>query len=428
MRKITFLLLTVSFLFACKKNHDITPSKDNKTSYTDKIVLNDPQVTGDSLKISWSMLDTAVFANYTLLRKDYSDGQMNSIKQLYQKNQTFVYDNAVPYSPTVQYQVVGSLASGQTISSNVISYSRPNIQLLNVSPFDIIYSDNDQVLYFFEKSGKISIYSIAQNTIIKSVNTMATIGYCDLGTYNGRKELYVPRNDGWVFIYDATTLEKIDQISTGLSNSCVVFNNNNLYVSTAAWTMRPLKVYSRINGTKISENGDFELTRFKHVPNTDFDLLEITINIGPTDQDYYHFSTSGVFLSHTNDLYHGDYPLDASIFEFFPDGSKYITSSSGAIYNKDMTYQISLPRGNLSFTTFVLNQTEKLIYAGCQTKNIEVYSMTDYNHVRTISTKAYPYKIFDMGNQLLCISSATGSNCIYCTPSINNIVIEKVNK
>jgi hypothetical protein len=432
MKRLAVILIATVILFGCKKdNKDIktsTPDTPPKT-YTNQIVLNDLKIMDDSIKLSWSLLDTSAFVNYTLLRKDYGNAQMTMVKQLYKKDQTAVTDNAVPYSPLVQYQVEGRLSSGKVISSNVLSYSRPEIKILDVIPFDVQLNSADQTLYFFEKSGKISIYSLSQNTIIKSISTNATIGYCDFGMYNGRKEIYVPRNDGWVFIYDASTLEKVDQIATGLSNSCVVFNNNNLYVSTAAWTNRPLKVYNRQTGKKISETGDFELTRFKYVPNSNFELLEITINIGPVDQDYYRFATDGTFINHSDDRYHGDYPLDAGIFEFFPDGSKYITSSSGAIYKKDMTYEGSLPRGNLMFTTFALSQTDKLIYAGIQTKNIEVYSMTDYQRVKTINTKGYPYKLFDLGNQILSVSSITQANpCTYCQTQLAGIVIEKLIK
>jgi hypothetical protein len=208
----------------------------------------------------------------------------------------------------------------------------------------------------------------------------------------------------------------------------VVYYNNNLYVSTSAWTNAPIKVLSRASGVLISETGDFDITRFKRIPNSSLELLEISINIGPVDQDYYKFTADGRFVSHSDDRYHGDYPLDHKIFEFFPDGSKYITSSSGAIYNKDMTYLASLPRGNLLFTTFSINQSENLIYAGCQTRNIKVYTVNNFNEVKTLRTKAYPYKIFDTGKQLLCISATKANTCSSCSYSVSNLVIEKINK
>lgn len=428
MTKKFILIVFAAIIFAgCSKKNNPTPPVVKTQNYSNKIVLNDVKVTSDSLQISWSKLDTVNFYQYTLYRKDDASAQMIPVKQLFKKDQTSISDASVPYSPIVQYQVVGTLLSGVSISSNIVSYLRMDIKTLPLNPFDVIYSSTDHLLYFFETSGMISIYDLQKGEFVRTLNTQATIGYCDFGVYNNKKELYVPRNDGWIFVYDAVTLEKITQINIGLSTSCVVSDNNVLYVSTAAWTQRPLKVYSRATGQKISETGDFELTRFKKVPNTNTDLLEITINIGPTDQDYYKFLTDGTFISHTDDRYHGDYPLDAGIFEFFPDGNKYITSSNGAIYNTTMTYEASLPRGTLNFTTFTFNKTDQLIYAGCQSKNIEVYSMSDYSHVKTIATKAYPYKIFDDNGKILCISKTVKSDS-YNNVASASVVIENINK
>jgi hypothetical protein len=127
------------------------------------------------------------------LRRDDLGEDLVVINQFYKKDKTVVTDHSVPYSPTVQYQVIGNLSSGKSVESNVITYSRKTIQPLKIAPYDIIYSDN--LLYFFEKNGKISIYN-KDGVLNKSIATQATIGYCDFGTYNGKKELYVPRNDG----------------------------------------------------------------------------------------------------------------------------------------------------------------------------------------------------------------------------------------
>jgi hypothetical protein len=433
MKKLLVAITMAVLFLGCGKSHkpevQPTPPDIPVKNYSNKIVLNEAKLIGDSLNLSWSKLDTPNLMTYTLMRKDNSNAQMISIKQYLAKDKNSIFDSAVPYSPSVQYQVVGNLSSGLTISSNIITHSRPDIKAFDINPFDVLYSDKDNLLYFFEKTGKISIYDIQKSQIIKSINTDATIGYCDFGVYNNKKELYVPRTDGWIFVYDAVTLEKITQISIGLSASCIVFNNNNLFVSTAAWTQRPIKVYNRANGKKISETGDFELTRFKKVPNTNTELLEITINIGPVDQDHYSFAADGTFMSHQDDIYHGDYPLDAGIFEIFPDGSKYITSSSGSIYNRSMTYEASLPRGNLNFNCFALTQADQLIYAGCQNKNIEVYTMNSYNRVKTIKTNGYPFRIFDYQGKILSVSKTSKfDNTYYNNNASSQIVIELLNK
>ncbi|GGF03189.1 hypothetical protein GCM10011383_12670 [Hymenobacter cavernae] len=397
--------------------------------------MSEPKVVGDSIKLQWTKLENANFMSYSVLRKTPSDSYQIPIAQNYRADQVSFVDNTVPYSATVEYQVIARISSnqpnqpnqaGQTISSNIISYQRKDIKTLAIAPYDVQFRPQDRLLYFFEKSGTISKYDVKSEQIVKSVNTAATIGYCDFGTYNGVEELYVPRNDGWIFIYDAATLAKVDQLNVGLSSSCVVAYNGLLFISTSAWTNRPLKVYNRATKQLISETGDFDQTRFKRFPNSATELLEITLNIGPTDQDYYSFNANGTSSYHVNDRYHGDYPLDANIFEFFPQGNKYITASAGAIYRKDMTYEASLPRGNKEFTTFCFDESAQLIYAGTRTKSLEVYTIASYNYMRSIATKAYPFKLFkDTNGGFLCVSSINPPASYYSPPS-SGIIIEQV--
>ncbi|TDH28708.1 hypothetical protein EXU57_01125 [Segetibacter sp. 3557_3] len=174
----------------------------------------------------------------------------------------------------------------------------------------------------------------------------------------------------------------------------------------------------------MSETGDFDLTRFKKIPGSNTELLEITINIGPVDQDYYSFGPTGNFITRLNDKYHGDYPLDHRIFEIFPSGNKYITHSSGAIYNKTMTFEATLPRGNLEFTTFDFDVANSHIYAGTKTKTVEVYTMDSYTKVRSIPTKAYPIKIFKDNAGVICVSSTIAPSNFSNTPF--KVIIEEI--
>jgi len=424
MRNILIFFISITVLIGCKKDDISTPSP-NPANYTDKIILNDLQATPDSVVITWSILNNPGFINYTITRKDDPAGLGTIIATVYDSLKVKYVDKAIPYTPYLEYQIIGNLRTGQRIESNIVKYQRSDIKLLKVSPFDIQFDDQNRQLYFFEKTGTISIYSLETNAITSTINTGATIGFCDFGMYNGVKELYVPRNDGWVFVYNAQTLQLIDQINVGLASSCVVNNNNILYVSTSAWTNRPLKVYNRITKSKISESGDFELTRFKKIPNSNTELLEITINIGPVDQDFYRFDANGNILQHLDDIYHGDYPLDYKIFEFFPSGNKYITSSSGAIYSKNMVFEATLPRGSLEFTSFYFDGPQQQIYCGTKSKTIEVYSELNYTHIRSITTKAYPYRIFKDGNNgLVCLSSSTKSD--YYSDAPKDIIVEKI--
>ncbi|WP_354580158.1 hypothetical protein [Hymenobacter sp. UYP22] len=369
-------------------------------------MLSEVKAAGDSVKLQWTRLDNSNFVNYSVTRRTLDDTYATSIHRQFNNSAVAFVDNTVPYTATVDYQVVAQLTNGQTVYSNIVSYQRPNIRTVAVAPFDVQFQPTGRLLYFFEQSGKILKYDLASERVLTSLATGATIGYSDFATYGGHEELYVPRNDGWVFIYDAATLTKIDQLSVGSAASCVVANNGLLFVSNSAWTNRPLKVYNRATKQLVAETGDFDRTRFKRIPNTNTELLEITLNIGPTDQNYYSFGPTGTFQGFSNDTYHGDHPLDATIFEFFPGADRYITSTYGAIYRRNMIYETTLPRGNKEFTTFGFDAGAQLIYAGTRTRSVEVYTMNGYSHSRTIPTKAYPYRLFkDPNGGFICVSS-----------------------
>lgn len=428
VKKLLPLLLLLLALAACKKN-DVTPD-----SYPDKIVLSEAQLTNDSVSLSWTRLDNSALVGYQVFRRlrptDYTypisaPGYGVNNRAL----ATHYTDKTVPYSSYVEYQVVGLLPNGQSISSNVVALKRPAIKTIDFTPFDVQFDRTRRRLYFFDNTGVISQYDLASAVVTKSVNTNAVIGYSDFATYNGVRELYVPRNDGWVFVYNAETLEKIDQLNVGTGASCVVAANGLLYVSTASWLSHPLKVYNRASKSLVMETGDWDATRFKRIPgstsaSSNVELLEMTLRIGPPEQYYYNFTPGGSLLTRFPDRYHGDYPVDGTIFEPFPTGIKYITSTSGTIYSKSLVYEATLPHGSLSYTTFGFDAASQAIYAGTTTRTVEVYALSTYDHSRTINTKAYPYQLFEDGaNGLLCVSSTTPFS-VYGHP--NQLVVEQI--
>jgi len=436
MRICILFAISLFGLLSCEKDDEIYPH-NNADTYSNQIILKDLKISGDSVKLTWTKLDTLKFTGYLIIRKDkknvivnptdYNDSYV--IKKIYDPNVTTYTDIDIPLTPYMEYQVIGLLSNKYTynyIFSNSKTYERPSINIFEFDILDIMPDLSNNRLYIIEKSqGKISIFDYETKTTLKSLNSEATIGYCSIGDNGSTKELYVPRSDGWIFVYNAETLEKIDQIDITIPSSCVVNNSGKLFISTDAWTNRPLKVYDRITKTMISENGDFEDTRLRLIPNTNTEIIEVTINIGPTDLDYYSFNSNGSFIIHKNDNYHGDYPLDAAVFQFFPDGKKFITSSEGAIYDINLKYLNRIPKGNFLFSDFAFSADASLIYCACSNaKKIVSYSSSNFVKNKEYMTQGYPYKIFRKENSLICVSkTALGSDYSY-GPS--NYIIEKI--
>lgn len=436
IKKILIAIFLIATIAGCKKSgKDSTPSQPVKkpNTYSDKIILDTVIFKNDSSKLSWSTLDTSNFLKYTLYRID--NGSKVMVKEFFKREQTTFVDIYNPRNETILYQVVGSLYSGASISSNAIQFALPALKVQDINPFDVLYNKEDQLLYLITEYGRIAIYDLKKDTITKTIETNVTTGFSDLGTFNNKKELYVPRGDGYVYIYDAITLNKITQINVGTASSSVVFNNNNIFVSHdfSFSVDNAISVFNRATGGLVTQTGRNNYSRLKKVPNSNTNLLEISIRESPVDQDYFKFSADGEFLTKEIDGYHGERPLNPNIFEFFPDGRHYITSTEGAIYSQDMVYQGKLAKEySYTFTTFAINQTSQLIYGGTSLRTIEVYSASNYSNIKSIKTRSYPFKLFDDDNKILCVSKIEQFSTL---PDPNNpynysnkVVIEHINK
>jgi len=425
---LTLALLAFFCLTSCQKDDQTQPDVDEPVvrEYSNKVVLQNLSVSADnSAKLTWSKLDTSAFREYLIVRKESKDDIIDVshpfyypsqvIKRISDPNTTSFTDLDIPYTPYLEYQVIAVLGTSNSISKNIYSnsktYERPGIKVFKAQPYDVLPDLSNNRLYIIESdSGKISIYNFESGAVEKSISTNAKIGFSDFGTFNNKRELYVPRNDGWVYVYDAATLQKIDQVNCGSDASCVVFNNNKLFVSTDDdyWPNRPLKVIDRATKAVITTAGDNDRTRMKLIPGTTSEFIDISLYIGPTDLGYLKFDANGNKVTQFEDRYHGDYPLDAIAFQIMPNGLEFITSDEGAIYSKDLTYKLRLPHGNYRYSDFAFSSTGSTIYAACSNNKLVIsYTSPGYVETKKYSTKGYPYKVFRKDNTLICLSSSS---------------------
>ena len=409
----TLLLLFIS----CSK-------EEIPTKFKDQIILNELKTSSDGVILNWTELDNELFSSYTVMR---SEGKANELGQeitltrILNSQQTTYTDTEVPFSPLVKYKIIGNLINKEPVMSNSKEIARKQIKTLDLHIDQVIPMFAKHNLFLISKSGTIIIYDYTSNTVVKTKIIDSKIGFCDIKNYQNNSELFVPREDGWIYIYDSNSLELKDRIDIGRASSCVVFNNNQLFVSTDAWTQQPLKVYDRSTGKIIEETGDFDQTRIRLIPGTNSQFIEVTLNIAPTDLDYYNFDNVGHIIEHKNDKYHGDFPLDANIFEFFPNHQKFITGREGAIYNVNLEYQSRLPEGYLHFSDFCFDTQNNIIYAGCSNeKSVHKYDMNNYSALGFIKSNTYPQFVFRDNNQLIIIGkSSEAPDALFITENIN---------
>ncbi|TGD79654.1 hypothetical protein [Hymenobacter wooponensis] len=434
IQRLLVLFLLLGLFSACEseKKEDPIP-----VIITDSITLNELQMQGDSVaNLTWSALNNPDFVEYRVIRKEdptepTSEAGTSHIKAQFIGRHR---DWNVPYTGYVQYQVLGVLSSGRIIESNVVTYRRPGVQSLNAYITDVQFDSQNRDLYFFGKQGDIRKFSLSSGKVTQSVQIGQNIGFCSFGTYQGRQELYVPCADGQILIYDAATLTKLDELTTNMGPlTDVLASNNQLFVSSTYYAGSALQTFSRATKARISFAGSLAWSnmRLKKVPGTTTEFIGVSLSISPVDQDYYRFSAAGFYQSFYDDRYHGDYPLDALLFEFSPTGEQYATGSEGALYRRDMTHLTNLPRsGNYTFTCYGFDPAAQMLYAGTSAKTIEAISLNGYRRVKSQKTRLYPVKLFQDGNNgFISVSSTYRPDNYYYggTASLAKIAVERFN-
>ncbi len=430
MKKIFLILSACLVIYSCgSSNDDITevvvtpPVIENKINLTSS--YND---SAETVSLSWTLAGDNTYMQYKIVRSDSQNGPQTELLTVGPTQ--FSYTSIVPFNAYFEYQIIGIKTNGEQVKSNIVKVERPDIKLLNLKTFDAQFDKNTGKLYLLDTDGKIALYDVNSGTVTHQISTNATLGYSDIGTYNGSVELYVPRNDGWVDIYDGNDLTLKAQVNFGMPLISTVYHNGILYGSSSNSNNSVIKSASRTTNTIISQSPQlyYNTGRMKKSVGTSVKLYTITQNITPIDLDLYNFDLNGNYVNHQDDIYHGDYPLNYRIFETFPDG-RVITSSSGSVYNSQMIYQNNLPSGNSKLTSFDFDSNS--IIAGNMSKAIEFYNINTYTKTQTINTKKFPYKVFSYNNKVVCVSSTTQLNVQsydYSNVVPENVMIEVFNK
>lgn len=397
--KNIILLFSLLFIFSCRNESSPEP----EPTPIEKITLNSPIVINENtIQLNWTTTGLKNYQSFQILKRTSEKGNATYLNQV--DGKTFIkIDDEVEYIPYVDYQILGYTTTGEQILSNLVTYKRPEIKLLGIKPVDAIMDSELGNIYIFDLNGGIHLYNIAQNKITLSISSNAKLGFADLGTYNGKKELYVPRNDGWVYVYDANNLNLIDQISFKSEIESVVYHNNVLYGATKDISNKSIKTVSRSTKQIISESGFYQSGRLKRLNNTQVKFFWISSGISPTDLGLFNFDANGNLIDKMSDSYHGDYPLNHRIFESFPDGKRMITSNTGTIYDDKLKVVSGLPKGNSELTSFSFDSN--YIIAGTMSKTIDFYDINSYLRIKSINTIRYPFRVFSYGNKIISLSS-----------------------
>lgn len=416
MRNFIWIFVSgiIFFLSGCSKKSD-SSIDTNPAPSTSKITITDFQKTENCVRITWSKVENSDFTQYCILRRTY---RATDTTRFYSPeiigttslaNLNSFTDYEVPAALYVEYQVVADCYNKQNhatnrIFSNVRSLERPELKKFSFNPKDILHDAVNHRIYVIDNdSGKIAVLDYETREITSKIKTFANLGFSSLGIFNGAEELYVPRNDGWIYIYNANTLEKIDQFRAGVSCNSVVFNNGKLFVSVDSnYNNYTLKVFGRagknlISNTVINSIPD----HLAVVPGSDTKLF----GIGYYRLFSFEYDANGHSVSNNSGTW-SSYYNNSRIFEVLPDGQGLITFTNGSIYSGSLNLVQTLPFGNYSFTSYAFNSSLTSVFAGCSNyNNVVEYSYQNYSELHTYPCIGYPAAVFTDNANLIVLSN-----------------------
>lgn len=425
MKKIIISLLLALVYLSCKKEEVIVVIPNDSS-----MQLSVDQVLNDSgIVLKWNKYNNERFSKYRLIR--YSTYMRNGVFGNHwdtldtntDPNHLTYTDQNIPLTNNAAYYLHAYNDSGRIVASAYLNYPLPR-GLFFGQPKDILFDKDHHWLYITEEN-KISVVDYNSNRIRLVKEFPMGIGYCSLGKYNGSDELYVPSYDGWLYILNAATLEQKDRIYVaGYRIGSVVSVNDKLFVGSSDMTSGTyancVKSYDRGSKAMLGRTGYWDATRLMHLTGTTIELVDLSINLMPVDLSYYQFDANGVPVFRLNDSYHSDYQMDVSVFRSFPDGSRFITSGYGTVFNKSLVFDRYLkPNGN--YADFAFNDDATRIYSADRVlKKIDVIAYPSTTLVTSYPLQWYPYKIFRDNTTLLCISKTYNYQLTY-------LLIERVN-
>ncbi|WP_162054269.1 YncE family protein [Pontibacter pamirensis] len=423
MKQNLYLLLGILLLSSCEvTENEIVEINPDARDLTIKV----EQVYNDStISLRWDKYEASDFKKYSLFRyasvlhNGRFEQQHEEIKSFTSTDSVTYTEREMPHALRVSYQI-HLITDTASFSPNSVTYTRPDIT--NIGSFSnvLINTDKDYLYLYNMSTGAIMLYDYGNNRAIRKISLQSKIGYSALGNYGGtQNELYVPDEHGWVYILDALTLETKDKIYVGgFQVTSVVAAAGKLFVSSSDQSFsgmndNSLKVYDRATLKFVSRTGEWENTRLVLLENlasqtSDIELVEITTNIIPTDLSYYLFNSSGEVTAKREDKYHGDHPLDPALVKAFPDGQRLITSSSGAIYTKNLEHEKDLlpyHTYNGQYRDFAFNSSGSLIYGVLNDEHkIAEIAYPSGTVTKNYPTQFKPYWLFRDGSQLICLT------------------------
>ena len=411
---------TITITATDKDNYSTTKTIEVSTLAPSNIILESATKTNQGyVLLTWQKYTNTDFRRYEVFRTNNPDLEGQMITSFTSADTDQYLDKLPPLVSEVYYYVRVSNKEDQSRNSNKIKVDEPAGKIYYYSITDAVHHPLEPIIYIVDNAAmKLRAINYITQTEINNISLQGSVGKIDIGDNGYGLEVYVPNNNGFIHVYNANTLNLVTSINTGLATRCVVTNGHGYLVASlmpSPWWEQPVRTYSRSTGINISGNGDHEGDRLRFIPNTD-KIISISTSVSPIDMEYFELNSSGQILSHLNDSYHGDYPLDPNIFRISSNGEFVVTGQEGAVYSASSTmiYKGMIDRGALYYSDFAFSNDGNTIYAGTSNRNsLQIVKYPQLTRTDEILIKGYPKFLFNFNGEILSISRTNTSSDTY---------------
>jgi hypothetical protein len=378
-----------------------------------------------SLKLIWDKDANTGFENYSISVHDgyainSSEDVVRNGKILKvhtnQENHTII--DASQYNNKVVSFAVSKVINGKTIlSKNSLSIENP--RNLNFQPGQTLknpYRQNELVI--INPKGEIIFYDVNSLTSNK-LKIDKRIFFCSIGELNGVTDLYVPSENGRVFVIDLISheIKKVIHLFTDFDiTSAITIDDHLLFIEKHPYAdIGGMFVYDFASNKVLNRNGTYTSnpqSKLVYAKDNYFFFLAVD------GLEYGSSCTINKLNIHGNtvstEMNFGDSRSDSRLFTLSDDKSFFISSNLG--YQSTIDYQnvSDVTTGSYSknpvFGDAKISENNLIYFAYLNNPLIEVFEKNNFTStVNQYSTTGNPMFIELFGNQIISLNQLENS-------------------
>lgn len=385
------------------------------------VELKTPLVSDTGVVLSWEKYPADDFAKIEVYRQvDDSYSNFELIGLVQDQDVLSFTDETPPIAYSVKYFIRITNSVDKSRNSTIVEVENPCGEVFSLDPSEMLLHPNETYVYLVDNSrNSIVKFDYSKLKITKTIALEGKVGRCCIGDNGFGVEIYVPSDNGYIYVYDEDNLALTTKILTGKENASVESDGKGHLIvgldpSPDAWWTNPIRTFSRSTGNLIDGGGDHENDIVRRIPGTS-EFISISTGVSPVDMEYFRLSATGSLELHKDDSYHGDHRLSPYIFKISDNGEYLVTSNKGTVYtaNSTMTYLGDIDSGTLNFCDFAFSKSGDIIYgATANRKSIQLIKYPTFQREQEILLNSYAKLIVKKDTKLIALCKSSSSSLL----------------